>query len=249
MIKIALCLDSPTLLNEIYGSIRQYCNLNDAHLDVKKYHDTCSLMREIQYREFDIIFTNIPLPDLQRFSILEKVRKVLPNVIIASVMPSPALISIREYNLANVVFLTKPISYEKIELLVREIRYAKLYSERKSLLVKNEQGIFKIRCCDILFLERFNKSVFIYTNNDEIMSCKTMKEYEYKLQELGFYRCHNSFIVNTEYILDIQPNELRMINKKIIPLSRYRKKGLIQVMSCASRNARMKVGTSSTFQK
>lgn len=250
MIKIALCLDCPTLLNEIHESIHQYCNLNETHLEVKKYNNTGSLMREVQYQAFDIIFTNIPPSDLLHSIILEKIRKTLPDVIIAFVLPSPILIHVGECNLANIVFLTKPISYKKIKMLVSEIRNAELYSDQKSLLVKNEQGIFKIRCCDILFLERFNKSVFIHTNSDEIMSCKTMKEYECKLQELGFYRCHTSFIVNTEYIVDIHPNELKMINKKMIPISRYRRTGLIQVMMTHARTkTRMNAGISSAFQK
>ncbi|WP_407668589.1 LytTR family transcriptional regulator DNA-binding domain-containing protein [Paenibacillus bouchesdurhonensis] len=57
-----------------------------------------------------------------------------------------------------------------------------------------------------------------------------MKEYENRLREYRFYRCHISYIVNTDYVANIQENVLRMNNRKIIPISRYRRKELVQIM-------------------
>ncbi|AZK45171.1 LytR/AlgR family response regulator transcription factor [Paenibacillus lentus] len=96
--------------------------------------------------------------------------------------------------------------------------------------VKNEQGIFKIRLNEIIFIESKKKNTIIHTQHEQITSYKTMKEYEDRLREYRFYRCHISFIVNTDYVVNIQENELRMNNRKIIPISRYRRKELVQII-------------------
>ncbi|CAM4455724.1 MAG: LytTR family DNA-binding domain-containing protein [Paenibacillus macerans] len=249
MIKIAICLDSPKLLKEIHGYMQHYCTLNDTHLDVRKYYNFRGFLRDIYYQAFDLVFMDLPKSGEQEFAIVEKVKKIVPDAVIAFVSISSASIIVKEPNLANVVFITKPINYGKIEFLVNEIRNVKSYRERKSLLVKNDQGIFKIRCCDIIFLERCQKSVIIHTNTEEINSCRTMKEYESKLREPVFFRCHTSFIVNTNYIANLHDHELSMINKKVIPVSRYRRKGLIQLMLSPSRCEPMNPGAGSTFSK
>ncbi|MNJ57834.1 Transcriptional regulatory protein YpdB [compost metagenome] len=135
-----------------------------------------------------------------------------------------------EDKFTNSVILKNSINYEKIQSLVNETNRLSFFKKKKSLLVKNEQGIFKIRLNEIVFIESSKKNTIIHTQNEQITSYKTMKEYENRLREYRFYRCHISYIVNTDYVANIQENVLRMNNREIIPISRYRRKELVQIM-------------------
>ncbi|MNN32849.1 LytTr DNA-binding domain protein [compost metagenome] len=204
-------------------------------------------MEVANYQDVDLIIFDISKSYEKGLEIAERVKEIDPNILIIFASDSLESSCVRkEYIRDNSFFLKKPINYEEIQLLVSESRRFSFLRKKKSLLVKNEQGIIKIRIKDILFLERSQRNILIHTQNELITSCKTMKEYQYNLREPFFYRCHTSFIVNTDYIADIQTNEISMINKKVIPLSRYRRNGLIQIMSSA--NVRINLGLRTTFK-
>lgn len=232
MIKIAVWIEDLVLLNEVCLNLKYYsCSLGE-EISIKKYDCISDLLEVINYQDIDLIIFDINNSNQKGLEIAERIKGIDPNVLIIFTLDSlESSYAGKEQFFDNILFLKKPINYEEIQFLISESRRLNFLKRRKSLLVKNEQGLYKIRLKDILFLERSQRNILIHTEDELITSYKTMKEYQHKLREPSFYRCHTSFIVNTEYIAGIQTNELSMVNNEIIPVSRQRRSGLIQIMS------------------
>lgn len=232
MLKIAMCIETPIFVRDLCHRLQQCRNMNNTQMNIKKYKDADNLLRSISCQEFDLVFLDIYTPSEIGFAIAEKVKETDSNmaIIFVSSFLTPSIVK-KGDNIENIIFLTEPINLDKIQLLISETIKFKLMKDKKSLLVKNSQGLFKIRLSDILYLERRNKSIIIHTKTEEIISLRTMKDYEDQLPEPEFFRCHKSYIVNTEYIVNIQNGQLSMLNEQILTVSRHRRKALIESIS------------------
>lgn len=49
---------------------------------------------------------------------------------------------------------------------------------------------------------------------------KKMEELLQEIEQKGFFRCHQSYIVNRNYVQGLSASEIVLLNKKRIPVSR-----------------------------
>lgn len=81
----------------------------------------------------------------------------------------------------------------------------------------------------IQYMERNERKTYIYLYNNEsekvIVTAQKMNELEKDLNPQSFIRCHNSYIVNINYIAKLYREHVILKNDKSIPISRkYSKK-------------------------
>lgn len=96
---------------------------------------------------------------------------------------------------------------------------------RETLRIENRRGIFRIPFEKIYYLEAREKKVFVRTQIEEISISETLEKMTEKMPS-NFIRCHRSFIVNTDQIMQVSLNEnmLYLKDGMIVPFSRsYRK--------------------------
>lgn len=96
-----------------------------------------------------------------------------------------------------------------------------------SLKVSTSNGMEIIPLEQVLYLQSIN----FYTNivlatGKEIITSKHLKDYEENLKGSGFFRIHNSFVINTSHLKNIVSKEgsfVELTNGKSIKISRRRK--------------------------
>ena len=123
---------------------------------------------------------------------------------------------------------------ERIDFMLESYKSFEVYSNR--LPVREKGKISLLNQDDIVFCESQGKKVFICTNNGGFMTTFTLNELEGRLNTLMFFRAHQAFIVNLNYIKEIVSFtegsyilHLTHTNKNII-LSRSRAKLLKEKM-------------------
>ena len=87
--------------------------------------------------------------------------------------------------------------------------------------IKTSKG-YKIICIkNILYIEAARKCSIIYLDNTElIITYHLLKWYERYLLKPYFFRCHNSYIINCQFV-DFYWNEgITLTNSSRIPISR-----------------------------
>lgn len=98
----------------------------------------------------------------------------------------------------------------------------------KNYLVKIGDRVKAIPYDDILFFEvskNFHK-IILHAKNCKIEFNGKMKEIETELDQ-RFYRCHRSFLVNRENIIEVKENQVIMYGGTVCPISVRMGKGLL----------------------
>lgn len=90
-------------------------------------------------------------------------------------------------------YLIKPINIKKIVNVL--CRIIKIYRENLIIEIDNV-SCQKINIRDILFIKAEDKYTLLNSNNEEIISRRTIKEWESILKEYPFYKVHRSYLVN-----------------------------------------------------
>lgn len=93
--------------------------------------------------------------------------------------------------------------------------------DKDTLILKNIKGVWQVRVNDIMYIESERRRLHIKTESDEITVYGQMGKLMEQLPE-HFIRCHQSYLVNADYIRGITPRHLELQNQKRIPISRNR---------------------------
>lgn len=140
-----------------------------------------------------------------------------------------------KYRLKVFDFLVKPITYMDIEecIIALQQDFYNLYdrelpSIKKSITLKSGYQEHNIPVNQIIFIESFGPKLIIHMTEGQIESYGTLKDIETMLTDVTdtFVRSHKSYVLNKEYIknIDLQNQEIIMINGERCLLSRQLKK-------------------------
>ena len=92
-----------------------------------------------------------------------------------------------------------------------------------------------LQISDIIYIQVRNKILILHTVKGEIESSQRMRELEERLSRKLFFRCHNSYIVNFDYIEGLKNDSVLVKDKdqqlKEIPVSKYKKEELMKALT------------------
>lgn len=120
-------------------------------------------------------------------------------------------------------FLVKPISRNK---LTQEIDrwIEKNRKKQECLLVENTSGQYMVPISSLRYVETYNRNLLLHSGGKSIVCHKKLKELKKQLNQFGFAQSHKGYLVNFSYIDTISGNDIILITKESIPLSRAMKK-------------------------
>lgn len=191
----------------------------------------------------DIVFLDIQMPDKNGFDLLRDLSQYDFEVIFVTAFDQYAIQAMR---FAAVDYLLKPINIEELQTAVNravkkcELKLQNRQLENLILLLKNQQNKDEhrialttmketrfIKTSEIVRCESSNNySTFFLQNNEELLVCKPIYEYEEILSGYGFIRCHQSHLVNKKFVkswVKEDGDHLLLFNGKEIPISRTKK--------------------------
>ena len=73
---------------------------------------------------------------------------------------------------------------------------------------------------EILYFEIQGRKVAIQTKRGNLICNETMSAVMEQLDPERFVRCHQSYIINFNYVFEIRRYEVVLMNKEVIPASR-----------------------------
>lgn len=136
-------------------------------------------------------------------------------------------------------YILKPIQTQEFKSAV-EKAVSKIKEEQKesnvnhfakkqesSLMLKALESIRLVKLNEIVYLEASGPYTDVFLkNNDKVTVTKHLKDFENKLEGTGFFRVHNSYIINTLKMSGISKKDgltVEMNNQKSIVISSRRK--------------------------
>lgn len=232
----AIIIDDEKLAREnMQALLKPYSN----ELEVIREANSVSTGIEcIKECDCDLVFLDINLNDGSGFNILESLTEKEKDFCVIFVTAHNEF-AINAFQVEALDYLMKPIDKK---LLSEAIEKVKKYFSKKTTLAPSPRKLainegYSVRFVEIYEIERCisdnNYTEIHLSNGERIVSAKTLKEYDQILINYGFFRIHQSHLVNLKRVLRIVKNELayvEMTNGVQLPVSRRKKSELMNKM-------------------
>jgi DNA-binding LytR/AlgR family response regulator len=157
----------------------------------------------------ELIFLDIEMPEMSGIDFLDTIKST-PQIIIVSSKGKYALDAF-EYDVTD--YLLKPVTYARFykavdKVMNRAQRASLSASGKDEIFIKKNSSLVKLKYDDILYVEALENYVIFNTYHDKFTIHFTIKAVELKLPVKKFARVQRSFIINTNYINEIDDNAI-----------------------------------------
>lgn len=213
----AIIVEDEKLARELLKNyLKDHNNINL----VEECSDGFSGIKAIQEHKPDLVFLDIQMPKLTGFEMLELL-DYTPCIIFTTAYDQYAIKAF-EHNAID--YLLKPFPKDRfaaaLEKAVDKIKNKEGDDEKiknlsedtleehlRRVVVKSHQKINVFPVENIRYIESQDDYVMIYTTESKHLKQKTMKFFENHLDPDQFVRIHRSYIVNVEFIVQLEPYE------------------------------------------
>lgn len=199
----------------------------------------------IQRSSPDLIFLDIQLKKATGFDLLQSLPNLKAEVIFVTAYDNYA---IKAFQMAAFGYLLKPVQFSELSNIIHRfedrqkrqhnINHTQILIENfdenriKKLVIQNVNGFKVLPLEKILYLQgEVNYTHFFLANDEKILVTKTLKEYENLLSDYGFFRIHQSYIINLSFVGEYIKGDggiVVMENGKHLNLSRRRKQQFLR---------------------
>jgi Response regulator of the LytR/AlgR family len=220
MINIAICDDNVEELEIISSYVSKNLKELDIPFKISHFSEGQDLIEHINSSKevFDLLFLDIYMKFSNGIDIARKIRNLDKDCNIIFITSSKEH-AIDSYEVKALYYILKPLDKEKLNTAIK-IAIENLNKENKQVLIKNKTGSYRILYKDILYAESEARVVNIYLKSGKVISFYSkLEEFFQRLQDERFLKCHKSFVVNMDYILKIENNNIFMGDNIIIPIS------------------------------
>ncbi len=246
MIKVLVIDDEIQARKAIINMLGFYCK--DV-LVVGEAADVSSGLVAIQKFEPDLVLLDVEMPDGSGFDLLCKLPEIDFSLIFITAHEQYAL---QAFKFCALDYLLKPlkpgelqaaidkaVKSKKEDLILKLKAYAENTGEPnhppRKIVLNTATNIYVINTEDIIRCEADENYTKIYfLSREKIIVAKTLKEFDELLNPFGFFRIHQSHIINLAYVdsyLKGLGGYAIMKNKEKVPVSSRRKEFFLKILA------------------
>lgn len=208
--------------------LKDYVNDKNFKIQVFPFH-TALEFKNSSFKNFDIIFMDIELPDGNGMELAEELRKENQNSMLIFVT-NLAQYAINGYSVNAFDFILKPINYYSFVMKMDAAFKHLNYYAKKELIVKVYHNIKKVDISSIKYIEISNHSLTFYTVNETFKITGSLKSIEKELSPQSFAMCNQCYLVNLKYVTEIKDFIVYLGNDKLL-MSRPKRKSFLQAFN------------------
>ncbi len=189
----------------------------------------------------DLVFLDVEMGDGTGFDLIKKLQPIKFKVIFVSGHEGFA---VKAFRFSAIDYLLKPINskelieaVEKTEMALdnetMDLKLNTLFSNiarpknLQKLILKTAEKIFSVNIQEIIHCQgETNYTTFFLLDGSKIVVSRNLKEYEETLSDLGFFRPHQSHLINMAYFdhfIKSDGGQIILKNKAKVPLSLRKK--------------------------
>ncbi|WP_250672993.1 LytTR family DNA-binding domain-containing protein (plasmid) [Paraclostridium ghonii] len=223
MINIAICEDELHYRLKVKAILEEILNLNSINCNIYEFSCGEDLLKNYP-KNLDILIMDIQMKLINGMDTARRIREFDENLEIIF-MSSFSEFMQEGYEVKAYRYILKPIN-EKIFSKNILPCIEEIIRNRNNYLTLNVKNyIDRIRIDSIIYIETARPNILIYTFNNMYTIKMSISKIENILKKYGFFRCHNSYIVNLKLVESMNSSFI-IVEGKEIPISKYRLKEL-----------------------
>ncbi|MGB3078281.1 MAG: LytTR family DNA-binding domain-containing protein [Saprospiraceae bacterium] len=195
-----------------------------------------------------IVFLDIEMPMMNGFEMLQNLPAKNFHLIFTTAYDQYA---IKAFKYAAFDYLLKPIDIEELQMTIKKAEQQialnntaeRLETLTHNLAGKNQlqkiaiptmEGLLFFNLSDIVYLEaESNYTTLHFVNHPKLIASRTMRDFEELLPSDMFFRTHNSYIINLNFIkryLKGDGGQIEMQNGHFVDVARRKKEEFIKMI-------------------
>jgi two-component system LytT family response regulator len=193
----------------------------------------------------DLLFLDIELGEMSGFDLLESLGECSFDIIFVTAFDEFA---IRAFEVTAMGYLLKPFDKHQLVSAVNRVEKKRIAAtptyqvllenlrntNNEKLIVPTESSLEVILISEIIYLRSENNYSRIFIQNgEEFLSSKSLKKFESVLTPAGFFRCHNSYLINLKQVrrfIKGVNERLIMTNGDEVYISRSKRSELLRIL-------------------
>jgi two-component system, LytTR family, response regulator len=195
------------IIDDEYPALQELCYLIGHFSLIKilgKFADSIKALEYVQSHPVDVIFLDINMPKLDGLT-FSRILNTLEQKPLLVFITAYREYAVEAFEVAAFDYILKPYSEDRIAGILKRLENCTIPKcSSKIALWKNEK-MFVINISDICYCEASEHDVFIYTSNEKYKVSSSISHFHKKLPQEKFFKCHRSYIVNLDRIIEVIP--------------------------------------------
>ena len=221
LLLLGICDDLPSDRLQIEKYIKDYCIKEDTDINFLTFENGETLVKYYvdDNAAFDIIFLDIYMGGKNGIKTAEQIRKYDSDCKIIFITSSTEH-ALESFEVFPFNYLIKPISKNIFDHVFEKAIKIIAKEKQKSLSIKIGSTIQTVFYKDILFIDSNAKILNIHTSKNQILSSHLkLDDIEKEIDDNRFIRCHQSFLVNMDYILSVEDYSFKLTDITQVPVT------------------------------
>ncbi len=214
-INAVICDDDKSCSELVLKYLLKYCEERQIDCFYECYNNTEDVVNSTT--KYNIAFLDVEIDNVSGLEIAKSLKERNENVIVFFITQYEKYID-DAMDLFALRYIKKPLDYSRfykgldkaIELINQDVI---------DVYLKDSTQILKLNACDIMYVEIIDHKTKIVTEKEIYYSKSLLDYWQKKLTHSSFYRIHKSYIINLDYVVKYQRNEVTMRNGNIIGIS------------------------------
>lgn len=223
---VLICDDEWSVTEQVSELLQKHCAETGTQVRFHLFDAPCAIK---DFTEYDIAILDIDMGDFSGIDLARRLRKEKPGIVIIFltnfIQYAPEGFEVQAFRyLLKSNMQKRLVSY--FEDAVREV-----VREKQIITISVNSELIDIPVNHILYLESNLRIIIMHLIHDERKEYRfygNMTDLSEKLEDLGFLRIQKSFLVNMEYIEQMQYEKVRLRGEIVLPSSAKNHKELKQ---------------------
>ena len=230
MIRIAIVEDEDSYVQVLTGYLKQYETEHSLSFQISVFHDGLDIVSDYK-ADYDIILIDIQMKHLDGMTTAEKIRKLDEDVSFIFIT-STVSFAVQGYLVDALGYVVKPVSYLAFsQILGKAIKKVTQKQQKNYLTIEVEGGQMRLDIGQIYYIESQRHHVLIHTEKGDFLTTGPLKKIEALLNEKGFSKCHNAYLIHLMHVTGIVQNNVILSDSTTLPVSRAKKKAFLEALT------------------
>lgn len=229
--KILICDDEEKFISILAEALKEIFSNMNMEISLFTFTDARQAISYTkEFMDIDIVFMDILMGDINGYDAAKAISHIDSRIKIIFLSSTTAY-AVKGYDIKATRYLVKPLKVHRLTKVIHQITEELKLEKHDYIIEKNDNGMYKILVDEIIYIETSDRNTMIHTKQGNILSYKSMKEHEARLNSKIFIRCHSSYIVNMNFIKTYSGYEIYLLNNEKIWVSKNRRKDFLHTLT------------------